>query len=167
MERIGLIQSGVVNKYEGGDGLTLQYMGSLEFEKGDQAKSLERITASRIIRWPAMINVAGYDVITVFFVAGMGFLFEQYKILLSDFINEDLWNPEARDPSCLKRIVQEKVEASPHSHWIVNAWFDFQNDVLFTLGEEESKILENAVRFKRVAEGYLKHLGKEHLAFSR
>ncbi|QQG41327.1 MAG: hypothetical protein HYV90_04125 [Candidatus Woesebacteria bacterium] len=119
---------------EDGESLIYDYMGSTEFEIGDQAKSLNRIFASGITEYT--VNVPyGEDNIIFGLVAGKGFPAEKYVEVIKGLIDRSFY---LKEPTYLDHAIDKNFNPSafkiqdeflPHT----NAWFDFTNDVLFTM----------------------------------
>lgn len=150
----------LIQRCELGDGkLRYDYMGSLEFEVGDQSKSLKRIFAEGIKTGRTTVNLeaaqtsvsAGggstsvsthrqYMDVPVYMVAGKDFVFADYrqhlqqladnKLRLQEWINFD---------GAVK--VQAGIESGRRSIIRTNVWFDIQNDLLWTLSEDNLKTL--------------------------
>ena len=129
----------------GGRKLRYDYMGSSEFEVGDQAKSLKRIfasgpmmrTGSAIVK--VVTSAVSEQEVTVHMVAGEGLVFADYQPFLQQLSECKLRLQEWTD-------FDEAVTAV--AGWPVdgrlirtNVWFDFQNDVLWTLSEDDLKTL--------------------------
>ena len=133
----------LVQRCEIGDGkIGYDYMGSTEFEIGDQPKSLKRIFAVGIA-WKALaIKVNGTDVI-VHMVAAQGFDFEAYGIHLQALANNQMRTHES---TYFDTAVKRHAGLLNHHHFAsINGWFDFENDVLWVLDKNKRKALIHAL----------------------
>lgn len=123
----------------GADELKYEYMGATEFEVGDQAMSLERIFAAGMVFASTTINVGGKEV-SVFMVASEGFPFAEYQPYLQQLADHKL---RLQEWTCFDEVVKRQVGVRLVSRYIpsTNVWFDFRNDVLWTLTEDNQKTL--------------------------
>lgn len=118
--------------------LVYGYMGSTEYEIGDQAKSLGRIFSEGLSRFQTTIAV-GYGTLTVYLLCGKKFSIAEY-----DFHLQQLANGELRLKEHITFEAAVRKEAKSRGLSVIGvgsdttAWFDFENDVLWTLSEEES-----------------------------
>lgn len=121
-----------------GGKLTYDYMGSTEFEIGDQAKSLKRIFAAGVEFGSATITMDGKK-IPVYMAAAKGFPFADYQPHLQKIANGTL---RAKEWTDFNEVVRAKAGLKTFHHQTrTNVWFDFQNDVLWAVTEENQKEL--------------------------
>ena len=115
--------------------LGYDYMGSTEFESGRQSRSLKRIFERGICTEQTTIEIDGQELI-VFMFAGEGFPFEEYKATLQALAEHKIRLKEWTffDEACKARIEGEEWNRT-------NAWFDLNNDVLWTLDETRQQRL--------------------------
>ena len=118
-------------------------MGSAEFEVGKQARSLKRIFALGICWDSAVIIMNGEDVI-VHMVAGKGFAFQDYQPHLKQLAENKLHLQEWTN---FDTAVRQMVGAETFRKTLfeTNAWFDVENDVLWTLNRNKRKVLVGAL----------------------
>lgn len=116
-----------------GQNLVYDYMGSSEFEVGDQAKSLKKIFASGITEYTTTVAYGGENIMFGL-IAGKDFPAEMYGEVIkgiiekSFFIKEPTYLDQALDSAFNPYTFKIKDEYLPHT----NVWFDFTNNVLFT-----------------------------------
>jgi uncharacterized tellurite resistance protein B-like protein len=130
----------LIQRCELGDGrLRYDYMGSTEFEIGGQPESLKRIFAKGI-RWgSATISVGGNEVV-VHMVAADGFLFDEYQPYLQQLADHALRLKEWTNFDDVAKA-QAGIETNRRYTPSANAWFDFENDVLWVLDKNKRKAL--------------------------
>ena len=150
----------LIQRCELGDGrLKYDYMGSSEFEVGDQAKSLKRIFASGMETGSAMIkfetaetsvSTSGgstsqstyrqYTDVRVYMVAGKGFTFVDYQPYLQQLAEHKL---RLKEWTSFDDVVKVQVSVKTNRGFPTrtNVWFDIENDVLWTLTEDNLKAL--------------------------
>jgi hypothetical protein len=119
--------------------LGYDYMGSTEFEVGDQATSLKRIFAKEIAINTAPVNINGRNVM-VYMIAGHDFQFADYQPYLQQLAEHKLRLQERTNFDDMVKV-QAGFPISRVSSSKTNAWFDFKNDVLWVLEEEDQKAL--------------------------
>src|SRR3989344_7576991 len=139
----------LIQRCELGNGkLKYDYMGSTEFEVGDQSKSLKRIFAQGIETGVTTINVESaqttlstgggmtsqstyrqFTDVRVYMVAGKGFNFTDYQPFLQQLAEHKLRLQEWTSFDDAVKI-QIGQETGRRSTLRTNVWFDFQNDVL-------------------------------------
>lgn len=115
------------------ESISYDYMGSSEFEVGDQAKSLKRIFASGIYEYT--VAVTHNDENIVFgLVAGKDFAAEKYAEVIKGIIDRSFFIKEATYiDKALDRTFNPRANKDRNSYFpATNAWFDFTNDVFFT-----------------------------------
>ena len=138
-------QPWLIQRCELGEGkLKYDYMGSSEFEVGDQSKSIKRIFAKGI-RWgSATVKVVTSAVsereVTVHMVAGEGFVFADYQPYLQQLANHELRLQEWTNFDDMVKA-QAGIKTDRSFMPRTNVWFDFRNDVLWTLTEDNLKTL--------------------------
>lgn len=121
-----------------GGKLTYDYMGSAEFEIGDQAKSLKRIFAAGVELGSTTVTLGGKQ-IPIYMVASKGFLFADYQPYLQEIAGGTL---RAKEWTNFDEVVRAKAGLKTFPHVPrTNVWFDFQNDVLWTVTEKNQKDL--------------------------
>lgn len=132
---------------QGGE-LKYDYMGSSEFEVGEQAKSLKRIFALGITLGSAKIRIEGKE-IEVFMVAGKGFPFADYQRWLQQLAENKL---RLQEQTYFDYAVLRHAGLDEKLPWYakeigkdISSWFDFPNDVLWTLTEEGRQGLVRAL----------------------
>lgn len=128
-----LVQRCTINKQ--GNTLRYEYMGSSEFECGDQAKSLKRMFEKGIALAVQPLNVFDND-ISVFIVASSGFDFVQYLEVIKGLIKEE-W--PMQEPTHIDIVVKKLLGIKDGWGFAVDtdSWFDFVNDALFTFSNEK------------------------------
>jgi hypothetical protein len=113
------------------------YMGSAEFEIGDQSKSLKRIFAEGMDFGTASVTVVGKQ-IPVYMIAIKGFPFAEYQPYLQELADSKRHLKEwTRFDDAVK--VKAGVPLSFGREPDTNAWFDFPNNVLWALSQEEQQ----------------------------
>lgn len=113
-------------------------MGSSEFEGGDQPDSLRRIFATAIVIGSTTVMV-GTEEVRVYMVAKEGFPFQDYQQYLQQLAKNNLQLKERTHfDDVIKSRLGIKIWGPTPS---TNAWFDFENDVLWTLSEDDQKSL--------------------------
>jgi hypothetical protein len=118
--------------------LKYDYMGSTEFETGGQSESLKRVFEKGISLGSAIINVGGKEVV-VYMVATEGFPFEQYQPYLQKLAEYKL---RLQEWTSFDEVVKAQVGFKTSFRTpSTNVWFDFQNDVLWTLEKNKRKAL--------------------------
>lgn len=137
---------------EGGK-IRYDYMGSTEFEIGEQPKALKRIFAAGIEEAELTVQARdGGQTVTVYMVAGKGFDFAAYQPLLQRLADGKL---RLQEPTYFVDMVNALATktAPPSYQGRINAWFDFTstddgaaNDVLWTLSREDQRRLTAALR---------------------
>ncbi|MBI5152880.1 MAG: hypothetical protein HZA36_00230 [Parcubacteria group bacterium] len=130
----------LIQRCELGEGqLKYDYKGSSEFEVGDQAKSLKRIFAEGIYFESLRVDVGCWSV-GVFVLAGKGFPFAEYQPYLQQLANDEL---NLQELSYFDSAIKARLGMHPRFIHIrgTNVWFDFQNDVLWTLTEDKQRVL--------------------------
>ncbi len=119
-------------------------MGAAEFEIGSQAKSLKRMFEGEIEIGKCAIYV--FDRFVEFYlVAHKGFYFEAYGAVILGMIHQD-WRMQ--EPTYLRYILEKKFRlplTDKYSDVETKAWFDFGNDVLFTLSQRDANFLVAAL----------------------
>lgn len=123
----------------GGDKLRYDYMGSSEFEVGDQPKSLKRIFAQGMRKGSTTVNIGGKEVV-VHMLAGEGFVFADYQQYLQQLAEHKL---RLQEWTSFDDVVKAQAGIKTARDWTsrTNVWFDFQNDVLWTLTEDNLNTL--------------------------
>ena len=125
----------LIQRCELGDGkFRYDYMGSSEFEWGDQAESLKRIFASGMRTDSATMNIEGKEVV-VHMLAGEGFAFVDYQPYLRQLAEDEL---RLQEQAGFDEAVKAQVGIKSNRRFPLrtNVWFDFRNDVLWTLTED-------------------------------
>ena len=122
--------------------LNYQYMGSAEFEFGDQSKSLRRMFQGTIEIRSCTIRAFDNDV-EFYLVARSDFPFAEYKPILQGLVNQ---NWRTKQPTFLDLIVKKKFGLYKNKLGdfakTTTVWFDFYgNDVLFTLSKKDAEFL--------------------------
>lgn len=123
--------------------LRYDYMGSSEFEVSDQPKSLKRIFAKGMRTGSTTVKVVTSAVsereVTVYMVAGKGFIFTDYQPYLQQLADNKL---RLQEWTNFDEVVRLHVGLRTGQYVpATNVWFDFQNDVLWTLTEDNQKAL--------------------------
>lgn len=111
--------------------LIYEYMGSSEFEFGDQAESLKRIFKLGMESFKASIKIENEVSLPFYLVAGKDFNVRQYSTVIRNLAEHKFRTKELTD---LKETVKSLLHPDQESGKLfeTNAWFDFKNDVLFT-----------------------------------
>jgi len=122
--------------------LKYEYMGSAEFESGDQPKSLKRIFEKGMHRGSATINVKDNEVV-VYMVAAEDFPFDEYQPYLQQLADGEL---RLQEFSNFGNSANALVVGIDENRWPPNdAWLDFENDVLWTIDESKREVLVSAL----------------------
>ena len=124
--------------------LGYDYMGSTEFEIGDQGKSLKRIFAKGLALETSTVEIEGKKAI-VYVVASEGFQFAEYQPYLQQLAEHKLRLQEWISFDDAVRLQVGLKASFGRTEIRTNAWFDFENDVLWTLTEENQKALVSAL----------------------
>lgn len=130
----------LIQRCELGDGkLRYDYMGSSEFEVGDQSKSLKRIFAQGMRKGSTTVNIDGKEAV-VHMLAGEGFVFADYQQYLQQLAEHKL---RLQEWTSFDDVVKAQAGIKTARDWTprTNVWFDFQNDVLWTLTEDNLNTL--------------------------
>lgn len=133
-------QPWLIQRCELGDGkLIYEYMGSTEFEVGDQAQALKRIFAKGVAVGSTTVTV-GDKKVSVYMVAAEGFPFALYQPYLQQLADNKL---RLKEWTNFDDVVKEKAGLTTGRRHTprTNAWFDFRNDVLWVLSEGSQKAL--------------------------
>jgi hypothetical protein len=122
--------------------LVYDYMGSTEYEIGRQAKSLNRIFKEGLYHRQTTVTV-GEGTMIVYLICGKKFHADEYQLLLQRLADGEL---RLKEQITFEAAVRK--EAKSRGFKVSNigsdycgsttAWFDFENDVLWTLSEEET-----------------------------
>lgn len=125
--------------------LRYEYMGSSEFEFGDQATSLKRMFNGEIEIHCCTVKVQTSLVherpVEFRLVARKDFDFDSYTEVLQGLI-ERQW--QTKEETYLEPILEKVmgfVDDERNSYIQTEVWFDFKNDVLFTLSQENADLL--------------------------
>jgi len=123
----------------GGGELRFNHMGFREFSDGEQVKSYKRIFEKGMVSGSTVVNICN-KVVVVFMVAGMGFDFTAYQQYLQRLVNGEL---RLRSPIYFEDAVMSEtgIKPDPQLVRLVDVWFDFQNDVLWTLTRDNLEVL--------------------------
>ncbi|MDO8516425.1 MAG: hypothetical protein Q7S28_04185 [bacterium] len=132
--------------------LSYDYMGSSEFEWGDQAKSLKRIFAKGVAWASTVIRIQDPRVqerrehdVQIYMVARRDFSFVEYQPILQQLGEDKLRLKEA---SYFDTAIKAQLgfPLGPYERSRANVWFDFEeNDVLWTLTKNKRKALVGAL----------------------
>lgn len=128
------------------NGLHYDYMGSTEFEIGDQAAALKRIFAIGLAIETTIIFI-GEKEIRVYMVAAKDFPFSEYQPYLQQLAECKLRLKECThfDDSVMEAITSSTAISASRT----NVWFDFRNDILWTLsGENQGKLVSTLEKIK-------------------
>ncbi|NQT49699.1 hypothetical protein HQ571_03330 [Candidatus Kuenenbacteria bacterium] len=124
--------------------LEYDYMGSTEFEVGDQPQSLKRIFEKGLV-WGTVTVTLDNKSVVVHMIAAEGFSFEEYQPYLQKMVERELRLKERTefDDAVRKQLnlATDSFGAGP-----TNVWFDFENDVLWTLSKNKRKSLVAVLR---------------------
>jgi hypothetical protein len=131
--------------------INYDYMGSTEFEVGDQAKALKKIFAAGIKEGELKIIAPNGREMTIFMVAGEDFDFDAYQPHLQALASGKL---RLQERASFDDVVITKSTGvkRPGYNDRINAWFDFtsrydgENAVLWTLSRDDQKRLTAALR---------------------
>ena len=125
--------------------LVYDYMGSAEFEFGDQAKSLKRMFDKGLVTGMTTIVVEG-EPVPVYMIAADKRLFTQYQPHLQQLAQDKV---RLKERSGFDTAVMN-VLGLPIPSWSdfykADAWFDFPNEVLWALSEENRQTLMTALK---------------------
>lgn len=122
--------------------LVYDYMGSNEFERGEQAESLKRIFAAGMMTNMVTVKIDDQEV-AIRMVAGVGFDFVAYQPYLQKIVDR---KQHLQEQTGFDEAVRKKLGIPAHCYRDVNAWFDFINDVLWTTDEADyGTLLETLV----------------------
>ncbi len=117
--------------------LCYEYMGSAEFERGDQAGSLRRMFKGKIETNECTVRAFDRDV-HFYLVAQNGFPFGAYAQVIQGLISKE-W--KTKEQTFLDYVLQKRfrlVSKKRYSFVETEAWFDFANGVLFTLSQKDA-----------------------------
>ena len=150
----------LIQRCELGEGrLKYDYMGSSEFKVGDRVESLKRIFAKGLETGSTTINFQAGEMsfstsggstsqstyrqhtdVRVYMVAGKGFSFAAYRPYLQQLAEHKL---RLQEWTSFDDVVKAQVGVKTNRGFSTrtNVWFDFQNDVLWTLTEDNLKAL--------------------------
>lgn len=118
--------------------LRYDYMGATEFEIGGQTKSLRRIFALGVATGSVTVSLDGEEV-SVYMVAGEGFSFADYQEHLQDLADRKF---RPKEWICFDDALRVVIgTAVQESHRRTNVWFDFENDVLWTVTSRHQEAL--------------------------
>lgn len=120
--------------------LRYEYMGSSEFEWGDQATSLKRMFNGEIETRVCIVNF-NERLVEFRLVARKDFDFDSYIEILQGLIERRIRTKEATHLEPILEKVMGFVDDERNSYIQTEAWFDFENDVLFTLSQENANLL--------------------------
>lgn len=115
------------------------HVGSGSFKR--QKESLVRIIAKGIRSGSCAVRVDSKSV-PVFMVAGEGFVFSDYQKYLQQLADNALLLPEM---TYFNEAVEAQAGPTSKSTSQVNAWFDFENDVLWTLTRDNLEVLVETI----------------------
>ena len=113
-------------------------MGSTEFEVGDQAKSLKRIFASGTATSDVTVTVKSKQ-ITVYMLAPNGFAFADYQPYLEQLAKDELRLKERTNFNTAVNVSMGIDDDHFSRQPKTNVWFDFRNDVLWTLSDQNRR----------------------------
>lgn len=115
------------------------FMYSAEFGWGDQPNSLKRIFSQGVCTGLAKIDVGGKKV-DVYLVAAKNFPFADYQPFLQQLVDNEL---RLKERIAFDTAAKSKagLETDQHYDASVDIWFDFMNDVLWSLAEDKQKAL--------------------------
>jgi hypothetical protein len=122
--------------------LHFDYMGSFEFERGDQATALEKIFKSGIVEKELSVTAKDGKKVTIYALAAKGFDFDAYAPYLQRMADNDI---SLQDPSYFDDVVNGRERR-------LDAWFDFttrdygENAVFWTVTPEKQRQLLAALR---------------------
>ncbi len=133
----------LVQRCELADGkLKYDYMGNADFEGGEQAASLKRIFAKGISVVSTTIDCQNKEV-TVYTVSGQGFPVADYQPHFQRLAERGVAGEELTDfDEAVKEVAGVNAD---RTYPRINAWFDLDNDVLWTLSEENQRALVSAL----------------------
>lgn len=121
------------------EGLIYDYMGSAWFERGNQGKALKRMFSTVLCQGTATISINNQQVI-VYMIASEGFSFSNYQQHLQADAEGKLHLEERTGfGDAVKEVLG--IEMSWRSYADTNVWFDFENDVLWALTENDARHL--------------------------
>lgn len=117
-----------------------EYMGSSEYECGDQAKSLKMIFEGEVEVRKCSIRAFDRDV-EFYLVARSDFDFNSYPTIIDGLIKLE-WG--TKQQTYLDLVLQKKfrlVKAKDYDFVKTQAWFDFVNGVFFALSKKDADFL--------------------------
>ena len=117
--------------------LEYDYMGNVYFEGGAQGRSLRRIFSRGIETTELTVHVSGKN-ITVHMVAGKGFNFAMYQQWLQQMAEGNL---RLEESPRLNDAIRMLLKMETFTRTNINAWFDFTNDILWTIDEKNHRNL--------------------------
>lgn len=132
--RTKLVQRCNISPIEGGDEIKLgyQYMGMSQFECGAQTNALKRMFDRGIAIHMIEVYFSYTEKpIAIYLIAGKHFPAKRYKPFVEELINdlactfESTWMKE--------NVIKVKYLHEEKYHHQVDAWFDFENDVIIVL----------------------------------
>lgn len=132
-------------------GLHYDYMGSSEFEFGDQAASLRRMFVGSVMVRECLFKSPDAT-LDAWLIAREDFPFGSYSRILQG-LAYNFWH--TKEPTYLDIMVKRHMgipdnqPLSPVRN--VEAWFDFQNDVIFTLTKEHANLVVASLAYIKEA----------------
>lgn len=120
--------------------LGFENMGFLDSEVNSRIESLKRIFAKGIRSGSCVVHLSGRSV-AVFMVASDGFVFSDYQKYLQQLIDGELYLRESAHFGYAVGFEAGLRTDIPQT----NAWFDIQNDVLWTLTRDNLELLVSAL----------------------
>lgn len=122
--------------------LRYQYMGSAEFEFGARAESLKRLFAKELCLLSTTLRVKGKEV-PVYLIASGDFSLDDYQPYLEQMAVNDLYLKEMSE---FHKAIEQQRGVKLNWEVRANVWFDIENDVLWTLTEENQQVLLECLR---------------------
>jgi hypothetical protein len=120
--------------------LIYEYMGSTEFEVGDQPESLKRIFADGMTTFKVTVQTDQGDSVPFYLTAGKEFNSRAYSKVINGLIEGKFRTKEYTAlRETVKKILGKKRFEDDDYSLTTNVWFDFTNDVLFTPFKELSE----------------------------
>lgn len=149
------------------DVLSMDYMGSAEFEYGALPKSLKALTKKA----DALVvsvdsNVTNYEDCPLFIIGNNNEDVSNYLAFIPSLIDDTIALKESSyfkyqfsDSSVEKKMLNgkktgaknKKGPAPDHNHYYrrVNAWWDIENNIIFCFGEKQASLIVSAIKGTR------------------
>lgn len=142
-----LIQRCMIEQRDGEERLIYDYMGSSEFEFGDQSKSLRRIFALGITEYKVNVHTSQNDSVPFYLIGGNDFDSRSYAHVIDGLIEQKF---RIRENTYLRETLDKilnksNIDKDEQRNLNTEVWFDFTNDVLFTPFEDKAEKVKTVI----------------------